>query len=1067
LSALIPPRVRDLLERELTFIAQLKYETYFLTVYDLVRFANSRGILCQGRGSAANSAVCYCLGVTSVDPMKIDLLFERFVSAARNEPPDIDVDFEHERREEVIQYLYEKYGRDRAGMTAEVITYRGRSAVRDVGKALGLSLDLVDSMAKKLDWWHRGTIGPEMLTELGLDPNDRTIRKVVDLTGQLLGFPRHLSQHVGGMVMTRGPLCEMVPIENASMPDRTVIEWDKDDIDAVGILKVDALALGMLTAISKAFAFLNGHSRDEMPDAPRLAATRRASAAQPERERAGADDDGASDEHTPSPEGATKSSPGGEPWGPDETIPIFTPHIQSPEGATDSSVIDPHPSFAPPGLRGDVAPSPQGLRPGLLFAAPPGLPLPRRSVTYQLHTIPNEDPAVYAMISDADTVGVFQIESRAQMSMLPRLKPNCFYDLVIEVAIVRPGPIQGDMVHPYLRRRNKEELVSYPSPALRDVLAKTLGVPLFQEQAMRVAMVGAGFSADEADQLRRAMAAWKRSGAAIEKFHAKIVTGMLANGYTREFAEQCFNQIKGFGEYGFPESHAASFARLVYVSAWIRRHHPAAFCAALLNSQPMGFYAPAQLVRDAKEHGVTVRAIDVNASEWDCTLEEKDEGGRMKDEADAEPRLAATRRASAAPPEGERVGADSANAPFRVCSAHHSRNDDCVAHFHSPDGATKSSPGRKPWVRADAPPTSFHGNSPEGATDGTADRATARHRSFAPPGLGEEPLDAGGAPPSSQGLRPGLLFAAPSGLDTPPPKSTWGIPGPAVRLGFRLIKGLRETFGHRIADARKRVGRFTSIPHFRRATGLPAHAIRRLAEADAFGSLGLPRRIAVWEALSIRDEEMPLFEMLEDDAHPEASAPGRAPQAGRLQDEPTHSNQPAIRDPQSEIPPHPSAPLQSAIGNRQSAIPTPFLPPMPLNQEVLTDYATTTLSLKKHPVELVRDHLASLRIRTAAEVLATENAKWVKVAGLVLIRQRPGTASGIVFETLEDETGVINLIVKPDVFERYRQAARHASLLQCDGYVQRQGQVVHVMAKRLFDLSHLVHGYGERSRDFH
>ena len=506
----IPEKIRDLLEHELALIEKLRIEAYFLTVHDLVCFARSRGILCQGRGSAANSAVCYCLGVTSVDPNKIDLLFERFVSAARDEPPDIDVDFEHERREEVIQYIYEKYGRERSGMTAVVITYRGAIAVRDVGKAMGLSLDLVDQMAKKLDWWHRGTITPEMLGQLGLDAGDRTIRKVIELTSQLLGFPRHLSQHVGGMVMTRGLLCELVPIENASMPDRTVIEWDKDDIDTLGILKVDVLALGMLTCISKALQFIN----------TRCSATE--DTENTERKNARMED---------------------EEWKMErcDSSPSSTFHLPS----SSSSVFS------------------------VSFVVNP---LPK----YQLHTIPAEDPAVYDMISDADTVGVFQIESRAQMTMLPRLRPRCFYDLVIEVAIVRPGPIQGDMVHPYLRRRNGEESVSYPSEALRSVLQKTLGVPLFQEQAMKVAMVGAGFSAGEADQLRRAMAAWRKSGA-IERFYPKIINGMLANGYTREFAEQCFNQIKGFGEYGFPESHAASFALLVYVSAWIKRYHPAAF----------------------------------------------------------------------------------------------------------------------------------------------------------------------------------------------------------------------------------------------------------------------------------------------------------------------------------------------------------------------------------------------------------------------------------------------------------------------------------------------------------
>jgi len=756
-----PEKVRRQIAHELALIEQLKIEPYFLTVYDLVRFARSQGILCQGRGSAANSAVCYCLGVTSVDPNRIDVLFERFVSAARNEPPDIDIDFEHERREEVIQYLYEKYGRERAGMTAEVITYRGRSAVRDVGKALGLGLDAVDQIAKCLSGWHSGTPSAQQLAEAGLDPNDYTVRLLVGVTAELLGFPRHLSQHVGGMVMTRGRLCELVPIENASMQDRTVIEWDKDDIDVLGILKVDVLGLGMLTALAKGMKFIN----DTLPTEP----------------------------------------------------PI------------------------------------------------------------ELHTIPAEDPAVYDMICDADTIGVFQIESRAQMSMLPRLRPNKFYDLVIEVAIVRPGPIQGDMVHPYLRRREGIEKVSFPKPELEAVLGKTLGVPLFQEQAMKLTMVAAGFSAEEADQLRRSMAAWRYNGR-IEQFHRKIVDGMLANGYAQDFAEKCFSQIKGFGEYGFPESHAASFALLVYASAWIKRHHPAAFCCALLNSQPMGFYQPAQIVRDAKEHGVEVRPIDVNFSAWDCTLEER------------------------------------------------------------------------------------HG--------GTEAR---RHEG----------------------------------------KESWGHGGPAVRLGMRMIKCMRSVHADAIVECRRR-GPFRSVEHFHQATKLPRSAVERLAEADAFGSLPRSRRTALWQTMALSDEPAALFE-------------------GRHAD-----------------------------GNESPVV----LPPMPLRQEVMIDYATSGLSLKKHPVALVRDQLTRRRIITAAELNQRKDG-WVRVAGIVLIRQRPGTASGIVFITLEDETGVANLIVRPNIFERYSLAACRAQLLQADGYVERQGRVIHVMALRLDDLSHLLPSREFRSRDFH
>ncbi len=498
----IPEKIRKLIEHELHLIERLDYARYFLTVHDIVEFARRRGILCQGRGSAANSVVCYCLGITAVDPARIDVLFERFISAARNEPPDIDVDFEHERREEVIQYIYEKYGRDRAGLAATVICYRSRSAIREVGKALGLSVDVVAALAGIIWGWSNDPIADQRVREAGLDPGDRTLRLALDLAAELTGFPRHLSQHVGGFVITRGPLSELVPIENAAMEDRTVIEWDKDDLDALGILKIDVLALGMLTCIRKAFALLDKHYDRRL----------------------------------------------------------------------------------------------------------------------QLATVPAEDHQVYEMLSQADSLGVFQVESRAQMTMLPRLKPSKFYDLVIEVAIVRPGPIQGDMVHPYLRRRSGREPVEYPSEALRQVLSKTLGVPLFQEQAMKIAIVGAGFAPEEADRLRRAMATFKRNGD-IHLFRDKFVAGMVENGYDRDFATRCFSQIEGFGTYGFPESHAASFALLVYVSAWIKCFYPEIFACALLNSQPMGFYAPAQIVRDAREHGVEVRPVDVNHSLWDCTLE--------------------------------------------------------------------------------------------------------------------------------------------------------------------------------------------------------------------------------------------------------------------------------------------------------------------------------------------------------------------------------------------------------------------------------------------------------------
>jgi error-prone DNA polymerase len=853
----VPDKVRTQINHELALIEQLKFEAYFLTVYDLVRFARSRGILCQGRGSAANSAVCYCIGVTSVDPARIDVLFERFVSAARNEPPDIDVDFEHERREEVIQYLYQKYGRDRCGIAAEVISYRGKSAIRDVGKAMGLSLDMVDSMAKKLDWWHRGTLSDAMIREAGLDPADRTIKQVIALTTELLGFPRHLGQHVGGMVMTRGLLCELVPIENAAMEDRTVIEWDKDDIDELGILKVDVLALGMLTCISKAFRLISPQ------------------------------EDSVCDTGVP---------------------PVLeSPNQQNPQVgnisyrlkacATNNTIRGT--GFQPVWTTQETQDPPYSVAPHTgLRRAQSSRETPVSRITSSsfslhpssLHSIPPEDPAVYDMICDADTIGVFQIESRAQMSMLPRLRPRNFYDLVIEVAIVRPGPIQGNMVHPYLRRRNGEEKVVYPSPQLEAVLHKTLGVPLFQEQAMKIAMVGAGFSGAEADQLRRAMAAWRKNGDLL-KFHSKIVDGMLKNGYTQEFAEQCFEQIKGFGEYGFPESHSASFALLVYASCWLKRYHPAAFCAAIINSQPMGFYQPAQLVRDAREHGVEVRPVDVNHSQWDCILEERHEGAE--------------------------------------------------ARRHEGEG-----------------------------------------------------------------------------------KATWGMNGPAVRLGFRLIKGFRQPHAEAIVAKRRKHGPFSSVEQLQQLADLPAQVMCQLAEADAFSSLELPRRNAFWDALELKDTEAPLFD---------SPSPSLSP-----------SNEPAL------------SPSKGAS-----------LPPMPLAQEVKIDYETTTLSLKKHPVSFARELLKSQRILSSREINALPNGRWAKVAGLVLIRQRPGTASGIVFITLEDETGIVNLIVRPEIYEKYRPAARHAALLQCDGYLERQGQVVHIMAKRLFDRSELVSGYEISSRDFH
>ena len=736
----VPAKVQAQIEHELDLIGKLAYAPYFLTVHDAVRFARGEGILCQGRGSAANSAVCYCLGITAVDPDRHDVLFERFVSAARNEPPDIDVDFEHERREEVIQYIYGKYGRDRAGLTATVISYRGRSAVREVGKALGLSQDMTGALARGVWGWSGAGPDEARLRELGLDPSDRRLRLALALTAELIGFPRHLSQHVGGFVVTRGRLSETVPIENAAMDGRTVIEWDKDDIDTLGMLKIDVLGLGMLTCIRKAFDLIARHC---------------------------------------------------------------------------------------------------GRR-------------------YDLAGVPAEDPRVYDMLCRADSIGVFQVESRAQMSMLPRLKPRSFYDLVIEVAIVRPGPIQGGMVHPYLRRRAGKEAVHFPSPELEAVLGKTLGVPLFQEQAMRIAVVAGGFTPDEADRLRRAMATFRKTGT-IQKFHDKLVEGMVARGYARDFAERCFSQIEGFGDYGFPESHAASFALLVYVSSWLKCHHPAVFAAALINSQPMGFYAPAQLVRDARDHGVTVRPPDVNRSDWDCTLE-----------ADAD--------------------------------------------------------------------------------------------------------------------------------------STGGL---ALRLGLRQIKGFREDDAKRLAAARG--GGYDSVSTLQRRAGLDTAAIDRLARADAFGSLDLSRREGLWVAAGLDASPLPLFAGA---AH--GGEAGREPDAG--------------------------------------------LPRAALGEEIVEDYTSLRLSLKAHPLSLLRDALAARGAVPAAALLDAASGDRVEVCGLVLVRQRPGTAKGVIFATLEDETGVANTVVWPPVFERYRRVVLGSKLLGVRGTVQREGLVIHVVAERLADLTPMLAG---------
>jgi error-prone DNA polymerase len=738
-------KVCKMVSRELKIIQELSYAPYFLSVHDIVRFARSQSILCQGRGSAANSIVCYALGITAIGPERMDMVFERFISAARNEPPDIDVDFEHERREEVIQHIYEKYGRERAGLAATVICYRARSAIREVGKVLGLSADTTGILSSQVWGWSSEGLPENRVREVGLDPDEPRLAMCLELARALLGFPRHLSQHVGGFIITRSRLDEVVPIENAAMENRTVVEWDKDDLDTLGILKIDVLGLGMLTCIRKAFALLRLH-----------------------------------------------------------------------------------------------------------YAR-----------AYELATVPQGDCAVYDMLSKADSVGVFQVESRAQMSFLPRMKPRNFYDLVIEVAIIRPGPIQGDMVHPYIRRRNGEEPVEYPSEALKQVLHKTLGVPLFQEQAMRIAIVGAGFSPDDADRLRRAMATFRKTGI-IHTLGDQFRQGMIANGYSEDFATRCFSQIEGFGEYGFPESHAASFALLVYISAWLKCHYPAAFACALLNSQPMGFYAPAQIVRDAREHGVEVRPPDVNFSEWDCTLEMPE-------------------------------------------------------------------PGEMPEPR----------------------------------------------------------------------KMT--EPGMALRLGLRQIKGMREEEAEWIVAARSN-GYRHPVDLWRRA-GLRPRALKTLARADAFGSMELGRREVLWEIAAIRDEApLPLFD---------------------------HAGEPCNG---------PDAPI--------------ILPAMSLGEQVVQDYQTMRLTLRTHPVKLLRAHLK--RTVENGHLVGFKSGRRFSVAGLVLVRQRPGTAKGVVFLTLEDDTGVANIVVWQNVFERFRRIVMTARLMRVSGRLQREGIVTHLVAEKVEDMSWLL-----------
>ncbi len=817
----VPDKVRGLIAHEIGLIGELDYARYFLTVHDIVRFARSRGILAQGRGSAANSAVCFCLGITEVDPARMDLLFERFISAERREPPDIDVDFEHERREEVIQYIYEKYSRDRAGLTATVTSYRARSAVREVGKAFGLSEDAVGGLASAIWGWSESAITQDEVRRRGLDPSDPSLSRMLELSREIVGFPRHLSQHVGGFIITRDRLDETVPIQNAAMQDRTVVEWDKDDLDALGILKIDVLGLGMLTCVRKALDMLRDHYDRDLT----------------------------------------------------------------------------------------------------------------------LATIPAEDPAVYRMLQRADSVGVFQVESRAQMTMLPRLKPKDFYDLVIEVAIVRPGPIQGDMVHPYLRRRQGIEKVEYPAPSpehgppdeLEKVLGKTLGVPLFQEQAMKIAIVAAGFTPSEADRLRRAMATFRRVGT-IGTFQAKMIDGMTKRGYDRDFAERCFHQIEGFGEYGFPESHAASFALLVYASSWLKCHYPDVFAAALLNSQPMGFYAPAQIVRDAIDHGVRARAVDINLSDWDNTLEKETEiEGFPETPPHPDP-----------PPRG----------------------------------------GREKKAMPHSAPSSLWGGDARKAGLMPGVRATA-------------------ASPAAARLH---------ALHADMRDDVWS--DHAIRLGFRQIKGIGEDDARLIVE--KRGDGYDSLRDLWLRTGLPAATIERLADADAFRSIGLDRRAALWVARGLD------------------KGPADSRKTGRL-------------------------PLFEAAGQAElRREPDVALPPMPLGEQVVNDYRFLKLSLKAHPTRFLRDRLTRLGAVRHETLRATRPGRRLTVAGLVLVRQRPGSAKGVIFMTLEDETAVANVIVWPKVFERYRAQVIGARLIAATGRLQNEQNVIHLVADRVDDLTPLL-----------
>jgi error-prone DNA polymerase len=836
-----PQAVVEQIEHEFELIQRHNYAPFFLTVEDIVRFAREQKILHQGRGSAANSAVCYALGITEVDPTRSNLLFERFISDARDEPPDIDVDFEHERREEVIQYVYNRFGRHRAGLCATVICYRTRGAVREVGKALGLSPDVTAALAGSIWGWSEEGVDPKELAGLGLDASDRRLALCLDLSRQLIGFPRHLSQHPGGFLIARGRLDELVPIENASMEDRTIVSWDKDDIEALGMLKVDVLALGMLTCLAKGFELLRKHYRVDLTPA----------------------------------------------------------------------------------------------------------------------TVPAEDAVVYDMLSKADSIGVFQVESRAQQTMLPRLKPQCFYDLVIEVAIVRPGPIQGDMVHPYLRRRQGIEDAAYPSEELRSILEKTLGVPLFQEQCMKIAIVAAGFAPSRADELRRAMATFKKVGT-IGQFKDEFIGGMLARNYEREFAERCFSQIQGFGTYGFPESHAASFALLVYCSAWMKCYYPDVFAAAILNSQPMGFYAPAQLVRDAREHGVEVRPADVNASEWDHRLET----------------LSGPSTPSPQPsPAQARLGE--------------------LATLELPHPLADAD-GRRGPVSAVATAYSLPGGEGQG-----------------------------------EGIRPS--------------KATH-----ALRLGLRLIAGLREDDGKKVVAARLAGGPFQSPEDLMRRANVGTAAMLTLARADAFGSLAFGRRETLWEVAGLEADELPLNAV-----------------AGRAMTGVFPETLKAL----SGIVPNRSA--CNDRGHRQSRFRDDAsdddrvkLPSLLEEEEVAEDYAVFGLSLRNHPMAFLRREFSAKGMVTAADLKRLPNGKFVKIAGLVLFRQRPGTAKGTIFVTMEDETGAANLIVWPKVAESHRRAVFGAKVILCEGTLQKESNVIHVVSRRLIDWTSMLRRFQPKADAF-